>query len=134
AEGDEPRSVQAAAPRRGEDPVHGNAMLSEGLADRPGLRAPTLVHVALGRAVVDLEPGRIAVAGRRTAVADQRNVTAVDERGPGIPLICHGLRRRDDQPKRKRGESQTARRDRAEQLTDMLLHGAGPFEYVPPSC
>ena len=81
----------------GEDLVHGNAVLAEGLADCPGLRAPTLVHIALGRAVDDLEPGRVAVAGRRAAVADQRNVTAVDERGPGIPLISDRPRRRGDQ-------------------------------------
>jgi len=41
----------------------------------------------------------VAVARRRTAVADQRNVTAVDERGPDVPVISDGLRRRDDQPK-----------------------------------
>jgi hypothetical protein len=49
-------------------------VLAEGLAERAGLRAPTLVHVALGRAVVDLEPRRVAAeAGRSAAMTDQRN-------------------------------------------------------------
>jgi hypothetical protein len=103
----EPRRFQATAPPRGEDLVNGNVVLAEGLPKRPGLRAPTLVHVALGRAVVDLEPGRVAAAaGRCAAMADQRNVTAVHERGPGIPLIGDRPRRPDDQRQGKRGERQ----------------------------
>ena len=39
-------------------------------------------------------------------MADQRNVTAVDERGPGIPLISDRPRRRDDQRRGKCGERQ----------------------------
>src|SRR5262245_39866183 len=69
-ESHEPRRFQAAAPRRGEDLIYGNAVLAEGLTERPRLRAPTLGDIALGRTIVDLEPGRVAVAGRRTAVAD----------------------------------------------------------------
>ena len=59
-------------------------MLAKGLAHRPGLRPSALIHVALGRAVVDLEPGRVAVAGRRVAVTDQRDMPALGERGPGF--------------------------------------------------
>jgi hypothetical protein len=81
-------------------------VLAKGLTERPRLFAPTLVHVALRRAVVDLETGRVAVARRRAAVADQRNVTAFDERGPGIALISHRQSRREDQRKGKRGEHQ----------------------------
>ena len=74
--------------------------------------APELVQVTLGRAVVDLEPGRVAVAGRCVAVADQRNVTAVDKRGPSIPLISDRAHRRDDQRKGKCGKRQAAHASR----------------------
>lgn len=76
-ESHEPRRFQAAAQRRGKDLVYGYAVLTESLADSSGLPAPMLIHITLGRTVVDLESGWIAVAWRRTAVADQRNVTPV---------------------------------------------------------
>src|SRR6266536_1305057 len=50
----EPRGLEAAAPGRREDLVHAHAVLAERLADGPGLLPPSLVHVALGRAVVEL--------------------------------------------------------------------------------
>src|SRR5262249_57281815 len=91
-----------------EDVVRLGGGLAAGRPGRPGLCAPEDGQVTLGRAVVDLEPGRITVAGRRVAVADQRNVTAADKRGPSIPLISDSPHRRGDQPKGKRGERQTA--------------------------
>jgi hypothetical protein len=81
-------------------------VLAEGLAERPGLRTPALVHIALGRTVVDPEPRRVTVAGRRTTVADQSNVTSADERGPGGPLFSGRPRRRHDQRRGKHGDRQ----------------------------
>jgi hypothetical protein len=61
--------------------------LTEGFAERPGLRPSFLIQISLGRAVVDLETGRVAVAGRRVAMPDQRDMTAIDQCGPGFPGI-----------------------------------------------
>jgi hypothetical protein len=78
------RRLQAAAPGRGEDLLDTHAALAEGRAERPGLRPASRIHVALGRAIVDLEAGRVAAgAGRRVAMADQRDMTASDQGGPG---------------------------------------------------
>jgi hypothetical protein len=79
----------------------------EGLTERPGLTAPQLIQVPLGRAVVDLEAGRVtAVAGRCVAMPNQRNVPTRDERSPAIPGVTGGQARHDDdQHRAKNAES-----------------------------
>ena len=84
--------------------VHAHHVLTEGLAERPGFRPSFLVQVSLGRAVVDLESGRVAVAGRRVAMADQRDMTAIDQCGPGFLGIIGSRYRRGEQPNGKNGE------------------------------
>jgi len=79
-------------------------VLTEGLAERPALRPSSLIQISLGRAVVDLETGRVAVAGRRVATADQRDVTATDERGPGFLGIAGSGYRRGERPNGKSSE------------------------------
>jgi hypothetical protein len=83
-------------------------VLTEGLAERPALRPSSLIQISLGRAVVDLETGRVAVAGRRVAMADQRDVTATDERGPGFLGIAGSGYRRGERPKWQEQRARTA--------------------------
>src|SRR4029077_19657318 len=73
----QPRRLQAPAPGRGEDLIGAHTVLTEGFAERPGLRPSFLIQISLGRAVVDLETGRVAVAGRRVAMSNQRDMTAI---------------------------------------------------------
>ena len=104
----QPRRLQAPAPGRGEDLVRAHTVLTEGLAERPALRPSSLIQISLGRAVVDLETGRVAVAGRRVAMADQRDVTATDERGPGFLGIAGSGYRRGERPKWQEQRARTA--------------------------
>ena len=72
-------------------------MVAEGVAKSPGLFAPSVIQVPLRLAIVDLEAGRVtAVAGRRVAMANQRDMAALDEGGPGFLGIVGARRRRDD--------------------------------------
>jgi len=55
------------------------------LAERARLLAALVVQVPLRRAVVDPHAGWVsAVTRRRVAVANHRDVTALDERGPRL--------------------------------------------------
>src|SRR5437773_277996 len=64
-------------------------MIPESLARRLALRAPLVVEVPLGLAVVEPEARRVAaIAGRRVAMANQRDVAAAGQRGPRLPLVC----------------------------------------------
>ena len=89
-------------------------MLTEGRAERPGLRPPSVVQIALGRAVTDFEAGRIPVPGRSVPMADERDMTAIDEGGPGLPCIVAGRRRGDQRngkcDEREPGRTPTAQR------------------------
>jgi hypothetical protein len=82
-------------------------VVAEGLAERPGLFAPSFIQVPLCPAIVEPEAGRVtAVAGRRVAMANQRDVAALDERSPGFLGIVGGDSRRDDQRNGKSGGSE----------------------------
>jgi hypothetical protein len=73
------------------------------------LRPSFLIQISLGRAVVDLETRRIAVAGRRVAMADQRDMTAIDECGPGSLGIIGSRYRRGESIRATRGGRSIAR-------------------------
>jgi hypothetical protein len=94
---------------------------SEGLAERLALGAPLVVEVPLRLAVVEPEARRIAaVAGRRIAVTDQRDVAAAGQRGPGRLLVREG-----------RAGSQKQDESAEREATDPARHrstrsGAGP--------
>jgi hypothetical protein len=58
-------------------------VLAECLTERPALLASYVVQVPLRLAVVEPKTGRVAaVPGRRVAMANHCNVTALDQRGP----------------------------------------------------
>ena len=71
AEVEQPRRLEAAAPPARLDRGRAMPCGAQALAGRPGLLAARRGEVALGRAVVEAEPGRIARAGRQR-MADQR--------------------------------------------------------------
>src|SRR4029453_15323654 len=87
----------------------------------PGLRPSFLIQVSLGRAVVDLETGRVAVAGRRVTMADQRDMTAIDECGPGLLGISGSRSWRGEQPNGKSGEHERLHMRRFGQGREVLL-------------
>ena len=95
--------LQAPTHGRGHDPVHAHAMLAKCLSERPGLLAPDVIHVPLRLAVVEPEAGRVApVAGRRVAMPNHGNVTALDERSPRVIGIAGSEARRADQQRARK--------------------------------
>ena len=89
-------------------------MLAEGRAEGPRLLPPSVIQVALGRAVIDFEAGRIPVAGRSVPMADECDMAAIDEGGPRVPCIVAGRRRGDQRngkcDEREPGRTPTAQR------------------------
>src|SRR5262249_4525907 len=96
AEG-EPRGLEAAAPRAREHAADGNRALAEGGADAPPLLAAGVGEIALRRAVVEAEAGRIADAGRRDRVTHENDLGAAAQQLPHRVVGERGGRRDEDE-------------------------------------
>src|SRR5262249_8542058 len=85
----------AATHGRGHDPAHLYAVLAKCLAESLALLASQVIQVPLGRAVVDPHARRVApVTRRRVAVANDRDMAAGRQRGPGfLGILCGKLGR-----------------------------------------
>ena len=72
----------APAPLRTYELADGNVLAAKLLAELAGLGAALVGEIALGRAVVEPEPGRITGSAGSRAVPHERNVPAGAQSGP----------------------------------------------------
>ena len=103
----QPRRSPATATRRGGGLVGAHPVLTEGLAEHPGLRPSFLIQFSLGGAVGGLGNGRGGGNGRRNSLAGRRDDRDRGERARGF----RGLReRRSGRGRRPNGRSGRTRR------------------------
>jgi hypothetical protein len=85
---------------RTHEPANGNILTAKLLAEPAGLGAAFVSEIALGRAVVEPEPGRIPGSASSRAVPHQRNVPAAAQsrpQGRDVFLSC-GIFRHSGRP------------------------------------